>query len=289
MAQVTDDSSGGDDLYALEPSEFVAARNAMVKQMRGDGQREAAKVVAALRRPNVTAAALNQVARRSPELVLAVVEAGELLRRATGHALSGDPSDLREATEAERRASNALVAAAVAELGFGGAQARPRIASTVHAAMVDDAVADELRRGVLTVDHDRSGLGLDLGAEAGRGGAAPAPAPARRLRVVPDPDPGPERDTAPDLEQAPPSVSVPARRKVAPPAKVGSRSDREHRRKRKLLRTEATKASERAVRLGRRASEAEAAALAARAEADDAAAAARLAAAALEAHQAAEK
>lgn len=46
-----DDPAVGDELYELDPAEFVAARNALATQLRAAGDREAAKVVAALRRP----------------------------------------------------------------------------------------------------------------------------------------------------------------------------------------------------------------------------------------------
>ncbi len=276
---MTDDASGSDELYSLDPGDFVAARNALAKKLRADGDRESAKAVLALRRPTVTAAALNQVARAKPQLVDAVICAGAALRRATDRALDGDSAELRTAAAAERNASNALVGAAMAELGFGGGQARPRIASTVHAAMVDEQVADELRRGVLTVDHDRSGLGLgDVEAD---GVVRPAP---RRLRVVPDPEPDPEPEgepqpeAGPDLEPEPiaPPPTQPARRATA--AKVVGKAERERRREAKVLRAEATRAAERAARLDRRALEAEKAALIARAEADEALAAAQRAA-----------
>ncbi len=169
-----------DDLYGLDPAEFTAARNALVKRLRSEGQREVAAEVAALRRPPATAWALDQVARTDPDLVDEALATGAALRAATDAALGGDATLLKEASAAERAAAGALVEAAAALLGPGGEPAEPRLAATVRAAVLDEEVADQLRRGVLAADHDRSGLGLG-------GGFDLAAAPARHLRVVPEP------------------------------------------------------------------------------------------------------
>src|SRR4051812_17139068 len=55
-----------DELYTVDPSEFVARRNALAKELRAAGDRDAAAEVSKLRRPTVVAAALNQLARRNP-------------------------------------------------------------------------------------------------------------------------------------------------------------------------------------------------------------------------------
>jgi hypothetical protein len=58
-----------DPLYAGPPEEFVAARDALAKRLRADGDRATAAEVAKLRRPTATAAALNQVARTVPDVL----------------------------------------------------------------------------------------------------------------------------------------------------------------------------------------------------------------------------
>ena len=59
---------GVDALYAVRPEEFVAARAALVKELKADGQKAEAAQVAKRRRPSVVAWALNQVAREQPKL-----------------------------------------------------------------------------------------------------------------------------------------------------------------------------------------------------------------------------
>jgi len=188
--------TSADDLYGLDPAAFTAARNALVKRLKASGRRDDADTVAGLRRPAPAAWALNQVARTEPDLVDDALSAGADLRRATDLALGGDASELRDAVAAERAASAALVSAAAGLLGTGSQQAKPRLAATVRAAILDEAVADELRRGVLSTDHDRSGLGLgSTGAEAearteADGAAEAAADAARALADLQDHPPG---------------------------------------------------------------------------------------------------
>ena len=281
-----------DDLYGLDPSAFTSARNALVRRLKAAGQRDEADTVAALRRPPATAWALNQVARQDPDLVATALTAGARLRDATEAALGGDASGLREASAEERTASEEVVAAATAHLGAGSAQVLPRLSATVHAAVLDEEVADQLRRGVLASDHDRSGLGLGADLES-----SPAPARKRHLRAV---DPAPPRRARAAREpavDAPPAVdrdATPrrgagqARREAEAQARLAAEEqarfqadERRHRRLVSELRNQATSASKRAERLGRKAEAAEASAAEARQEATDAARAAADAAQAL--------
>lgn len=296
------DVAGVDDLYGLEPSAFTPARNDLVRRLKAAGRRDEAAIAAALRRPPATALALNQVARQDPDLVESALAAGARLRDATQAALGGDASAIREASAEERTASEALVVAADAHLGAGGQQVRARLSATVHAAVLDEAVADELRRGVLAADHDRSGLGL--GADPG---ASPTPPRTRHLSVV---DPAPTRRSRRASESADtddtPRTDSPAavpgagansgatRRRAAERARHEAKERarakaeeqtrlaaadqarveadrRQQRRQVNEFRTVATRAAQRAERLGRKADEAEALAAVARREADDAA------------------
>ncbi len=299
--------TGGDDLYGLDPATFTAARNTFVKRLKASGRRDEAVAVAGLRRPVPTAWALNRVARTEPDLVDDVLTTGADLRRATDAALGGEPSELRDASAAERAASAALVSAAADLLGAGSQQAKPRLAATVRAAILDEAVADELQRGVLSTDHDRSGLGL------GSIDEAEASPPGRHLRVVRTPStartrrrpagrpPGDEAisaatdstttdATTPDTAavacardhlRASPDPAEPDPRVTAEDARRRDAEQRAHRRQLHELRSLADRAAKRADRLGRDAEAAEEVAAHARTEADGATAAAADAARAL--------
>lgn len=191
-----DRGAPGSELYALDPEQFTAARNALVKQLRSEGRREDAVAVGRLRRPPATAWALNEMARERPALVEAVLEAGEKLRAAMERALAGDASALREAQVGERRAIDAATAAAAGRLEStgraAGDSARQRMAASLRAAVMDPSVAEAVVAGVLDADHGAPGFGLEglavrapdaSGAaggshlEAGRAEAPAAPAP----------------------------------------------------------------------------------------------------------------
>jgi hypothetical protein len=163
--------AGEAELYQVEPGKFTAARNALAKQLRAEGRRDEAARVGKLRRPPVTAWALNQVARRQPDLIGAVMAAGGRLRAAMEKAMAGDPSGLRDAQAAQRRAVDAAVAAAVRCLetaGHPGTEAaKHRMGATMGAAVVDEAVAEQLRDGVLEGDRSAPGFGLDAISVAG--------------------------------------------------------------------------------------------------------------------------
>ena len=170
---------GGDAgraLYALEPGAFTAARNDLAKRLRAAGDKAEAALVAKLRRPPPTAWALNSVARQRPGVIDAVLDAGAGLRAATEDALAGDASALRTAQAWERRAVDAAVAAGAEYLsaaGHGAGDApRQRMAGTLRAAMVDEAVAASLRQGVLDDDREAPGFGLDAFTAAATGSAA---------------------------------------------------------------------------------------------------------------------
>jgi hypothetical protein len=167
-----------DDLYGLDPTEFTAARNALAKRLKAEGRKEHAAAVAQLRRPTAAAWALDRVARDQPGLVAEALEAGARLREATDAAVAGDPGALREAAAADRAASDAVVDAAAAHLGARGQASRAQLADNLRAAVLDDGIADEVRRGVLAVDHGPAGFGFGFDA-APAGAAAPAAAPAK--------------------------------------------------------------------------------------------------------------
>lgn len=160
------------DLYQVDPAQFTATRNALVKRMRAEGRRDEAAEVATLRRPPVTAWALNQVARRQPSLIASVLDAGGRLRSAMEQAVGGDASGLRDARAAQRRAVDAAVTAAAARLVEAGHPAgdaaRQRMVATLGAAAVDDAVAGQVRDGVLDDDRSAPGFGLDAVSIPGR-------------------------------------------------------------------------------------------------------------------------
>jgi hypothetical protein len=154
-----------DELYQIPPDQFTAARNALAASLKKEGRKAEADEVKRLRRPSLTAWALNQVARQRPSSVAAVLSAGELLRDAMQAALGGDASGLRRAQTAQRQAIDGALGAAGEILEASGhpisETARQRMAGTLHAAMVDEGVAGLLQAGTLDEDREAPGFGLD--------------------------------------------------------------------------------------------------------------------------------
>ena len=165
-------------LYALEPEEFVPARDAAVKALRGDGKRAEAAAVAKLRKPSVAAWVVNRLARDEADLLEALLAAGAKLREVQ---LAGAAaSELRAAISAEAKALDALMrpAGRIAERsGSGRETALARARDTLHAAALDPDLAVEVRRGVVV--REQQAIGFPLGAALPERTAGPAAKPAK--------------------------------------------------------------------------------------------------------------
>src|SRR6476619_1232680 len=92
-------SAAAATLYGTRPEEFVAARGALVKELRAAKARDAAREVATWRRPSVADWGLNLVARRGDAVVADFLGAAATAREAQGGALDGRAGtpDLRAA------------------------------------------------------------------------------------------------------------------------------------------------------------------------------------------------
>jgi hypothetical protein len=152
-----------DELYGLPLADFTRARDDMARSLRREGRREEAEAVKALRKPTVAAWALNQLARRRPKDVERLVATGERLREAQEALLAGgDRSALQRATAEERELVAKLTRDAIALASEGGTGATAtlgeRIASTLHAAALDEETAAELAAGRLLREREAVGL-----------------------------------------------------------------------------------------------------------------------------------
>lgn len=74
-----------DELYGLDPAEFVEARKARVTQARKEGDRELATAIGKMRKPTLVAWVVNNFAREEPEQLEELLELGEALRDAQRH------------------------------------------------------------------------------------------------------------------------------------------------------------------------------------------------------------
>jgi hypothetical protein len=159
-----------DRLYELPLDEFTSSRNALAKQLKSDGDGEAAEQVAALAKPSLPVWAINQLARQEKASMRALLEAGAKLRKAQERALSGGGSDaLRTAQADEREAIRDLMERAGAILEKAGrSPTRPvleRIRSTLAAAALTEPARKTLKAGRLTDELQMSGFDALTGIE----------------------------------------------------------------------------------------------------------------------------
>jgi hypothetical protein len=155
-----------DSLYAAPPADFTRARNDLAQRLKQAGQVEAAAGVKQLRKPTVPLWAVNQLARRHPDDVRALLDAGERLRVAQQAALRGESQELRAATAEERRILHGLTQRAAELLRETGHSAdTKRIADTLRAAAVDESGRELLQRGRLSEELEASGFGGFAGME----------------------------------------------------------------------------------------------------------------------------
>src|SRR3954464_1090468 len=167
-----------DRLFELPPEEFTAARNALTRRLKDEGNASAAADVKQLGKPTVATWAINQLAREQPGAVKLLLESAARLKKAQENALrsggTGDP--LRRAQADERKALRELTQQAQGILERSGRSAgstvRDKISSTLRAAAVDDAGRAALKAGRLTGEVKPSGFdvfaGLELPAKASR-------------------------------------------------------------------------------------------------------------------------
>jgi hypothetical protein len=154
-----------DRLYALPIEEFTRARNDAVAELRNSGRRDEADEVKALRKPTAAAGAVNRLVREHPDEVEEYLAAAAALRDAQ---LAGK-GDVAEATKHERETLDRVLRLASGE-----------VRQTLQAAAVDDAAAEELRRGRLERELEPRGFGTLLSH------AKPAPAKKKPVESKPD-------------------------------------------------------------------------------------------------------
>ena len=148
LPRAADDS---DQLYALAAEEFTAARDALAKRLKAAGDKETAAAVKQLARPTVAAWALNQLPRRHPEAVTALLDAGAELRRAQRRAMSGiTDAGMASASAVRREAvmdAARLAAAILTEAGKSPQTVEREISDALEAATTDPQIGEELEEG----------------------------------------------------------------------------------------------------------------------------------------------
>ena len=158
---VTDpfDVPGVDALYDGDLEEFIARRDELVRQLKKDGEKDAAAAVKQLRKPSVVMWGVNQVARHNRDAIDDLVRAAGEVRAAQAKAVQGKDTGLLRSTTNDWRNRVRALAAEVAKLS--GPQHRDDAAATFEAASANEALAETLRAGRLMSTLSPSGFGLE--------------------------------------------------------------------------------------------------------------------------------
>lgn len=145
-------------LYGLPQNEFVSARNALAKELRGAGEREQGDAIAALEKPSALAWAVNQLRRAEPEAIDRLLAVAEELRKAQ----AGSKADrVRELTGEQQSLVRGLVRAA-GQLDVSAATLDKVGAALVNAS-VDPASREALEQGRLVREPEPVGFGAFAG------------------------------------------------------------------------------------------------------------------------------
>ncbi|WP_246083436.1 hypothetical protein [Nonomuraea diastatica] len=172
-------------LYSLPPSEFTAARAAEARAAKDAGDVRLSREIAKLRKPTVSAWAVNRVAREHPGELGELLEVGERLRAAWEEQ---DAAALAELTRRRGQVTR-TVGRLVRQAGDLSAAASAEVDQTLDAAMVDADAAGQVRRGTLVKPLSYSGF-------------APAPVPRERPAGRRKPSPDEEAARARKREEA---------------------------------------------------------------------------------------
>ena len=172
-------------LYGLDPGDFVAARNAVVKAWRPE-RRDDASVIARLRKPSAAEHLVNRAARADREAAVSWRDARVHARRAQDAAIGGAGADeLRAALAALRAAAATFVQVAV-NVADGNAK-RDEVLTMLQALPM--VLADDVVSGVLgsatTVGDDPFAGAPDPPTRSRRAEpSGPSPAELRRQALV---------------------------------------------------------------------------------------------------------
>ena len=145
------------ELYAVEPAGFVAARKEWVTRLRSAGLREVAKEVGALRRPSVSAAAVNALVRAGDPAVGRLRDVGARMRQAQSALDAATLAGLRG--ERDELLRDWVAAAAEHAPAPLAAAAGAEVRDTAIAALADAAATEVVTSGHLTRALSYSGFG----------------------------------------------------------------------------------------------------------------------------------
>src|SRR3954453_16039163 len=138
--------SVAEDLYGLPPDEFTAAQDETAKQTSDPALKKSIK---SLRKPTVSAHAVNDLVREHPDEIDDLLDLGNDLRSS----MTGNKGDVRRLTEQRRDLISSLVAADLP------AAVRDDVTATLEAATADPELGAAVRSGRLVKPLRYAGFG----------------------------------------------------------------------------------------------------------------------------------
>ncbi|WP_405485850.1 hypothetical protein [Nocardia sp. NBC_00511] len=148
------------ELYGVPPARFVAMRTERARQARDAGNKPLATEIAALRRPTVSAWALNLLTRAAPADLTALLQLADALRDAQRRLAA----DQLRALTTQRQQVITTVVRRITDLAAAEGQrlsdtVQREVGTTLQAALADPDVAEQLRTGTLTTAATYDGFG----------------------------------------------------------------------------------------------------------------------------------
>ena len=189
-------ASAAAELYAGLPEEFTGRRKELAAAARAAGNGEAARQIAALRKPTRAAWVVNRLAHAEPGVAASLADLAAGLRAAEE---ARDGRRLRDLSSRRQSLIDGLAQQALALAGLADPPPglHAEVTATLAAALASQDVADQLATGTLTHAATWSGFGLasqlTFGAEeqevAGEDEPAATQAPGEPLTAAPVPLP----------------------------------------------------------------------------------------------------
>ncbi|MFD0904370.1 hypothetical protein [Actinomadura sediminis] len=187
-----DFSNAARELYGVEPGDFVATRTRLVREAKDAGDAALAERIGGLRRPTVSAWAVNLLARSAAGDLGRLLDVGDELRSAWGSGgggLGGLEERRARAVDGLLRAAESLAAEAGHPLRD---QALREVEDTLQAATVDADVAAEVREGTLSRPRSHTGF-VPAGFPVAPGGGKPRTETKKGRREKKEPEERPRR------------------------------------------------------------------------------------------------
>src|SRR3954447_23588514 len=167
-----------DALYAAAPDEFVRKRTELAKQLKAEERPDDASDIASVRKPPLSAWALNQLSRRNRREVDLLLDAGHRLREAQAAVLRGGKRDVFQRAKSDETKALARLLDEAEKLLEDRGTASPAVLGQIRESLEAAAISDDgrtlLARGRFTGPIARTGFDVV--------GALAASAPGRPAR-----------------------------------------------------------------------------------------------------------